>query len=75
MPLNEMDGRVIPLKKALDLAAKALSQGMAIPEDAQALLAKPFIPGWLYRWMGAYGWRQQAKQHDADKILKRQPYL
>ena len=75
MPLNELDGRVISLKKALDLAAEVLSKGSAIPEDAQALLAKPFIPSWLYRWMGAYGWRQQAKQYGADKNLKRQPYL
>jgi len=74
-PLNELDGRAIPLRKALDLAAEALAQGLAIPDEAQALLAKPFIPGWLYRWMGAFGWRQQAKKYGADKNLKRQPYL
>jgi len=74
-PLNEMDGRVLQLKKALDLAAESLAQGMAIPEEVQALLAKPFIPGWFYRWMGVYGWRQQAKKYDADKNMKRQPYL
>ena len=74
-PLNELDGRVIPLKKALDLAAESLSQGMAIPPEAQALLAKPFVPGWLYRLAGIYGWGQQAKQYGADKLLKRQPYL
>jgi multimeric flavodoxin WrbA len=75
LPLSELDGRVIPLKKALDLAAEALAQGLAIPEEAQALLAKPFIPGWLYRWMGAFGWRQQAKHYGAEKSLKRQPYF
>lgn len=75
MPLNELDGRVLQLKKALDLAAESLAQGIAIPDEAQALLAKPFIPSWLYRWMGAYGWRQQAKGYGAEKILKRQPYL
>ena len=32
MPLNELDGRVIPLKKALDLAAESLAQGIAIPD-------------------------------------------
>jgi hypothetical protein len=73
-PLQEMDGRVIPLKQALDLAAKALAQGMAIPGEARALLAKPFIPGWLYRAMGVYGWRQQAKRYGAEHVLKRQPY-
>lgn len=74
-PLNELDGRAIPLKKALDLAAESLARGTEIPQEAQALLAKPFIPGWLYRAMGVYGWRQQAKQYSADKLLKRQPYL
>jgi Flavodoxin-like fold len=74
-PLNELDGRVIPLKKALDLAAESLAQGMAIPAEAQALISKPFIPSWLYRAMGVYGWQQQAKPYRADKSLKRQPYL
>lgn len=73
-PLNEVDGRVIPLKKALYLAAEALAQGQTIPEKAQQLLAKPFIPGWMYRWMGLYGWRQQAKQYGMEKSLNRRPY-
>jgi hypothetical protein len=74
-PLNELDGRVIPLKKALDLAAEALARGTSIPSAAQALLAKPFIPGWLYRAMGVYGWRQQARPYGVEKVIKRQPYL
>jgi multimeric flavodoxin WrbA len=74
-PLNEMDGRVIPLKKALNLAAEALARGESIPSEAQALLAKPFIPAWLYRAMGVYGWRQQAKPYGVEKVIKRQPYL
>jgi multimeric flavodoxin WrbA len=73
-PLNEMDGRAIVLKQALDLAAEALAQGRAIPQAAQALWAKPFIPAWLYRLAGVYGWRQQAKGWGAEKALKRQPY-
>ena len=75
MPLNEMDGRVIPLKKALDLAAEALAQGMAIPQEAQALLAKPFIAGWLYRLMGVYGWRQQARRFGVERNMKNKPYI
>jgi hypothetical protein len=73
-PLNELDGRVIPLKKALALAAEMLAQGGPIPPEAQELLAKPFIPAWMYRWMGIYGWRQRAKQYGMDKSLKHQPY-
>jgi multimeric flavodoxin WrbA len=75
MSLNEMDGRVIPLKKALDLAAEALAQGSAIPQEAQTLLAKPFVPAWLYRSIGLFGWKQQAKPYGAEKSLSRQPYL
>ena len=74
-PLNELDGRVTPLKKALDLAAESLARGASIPQEAQALLAKPFIPAWLYRAMGVYGWQQQAKPYSTEKSLKRQPYL
>jgi multimeric flavodoxin WrbA len=73
-PLNEMDGRVISLKKALDLAAEALAQGEAIPQAAQDFIAKPFIPAWLYRLSGVHGWKQQAKRWGAEKLLKRQPY-
>jgi multimeric flavodoxin WrbA len=73
-PLNEMDGRVIPLKKALDLAAKALAKGNSIPQAAQDFIAKPFIPAWLYRISGVFGWKQQAKHWGVEKSLKRQPY-
>ncbi|HUH96087.1 MAG TPA: NAD(P)H-dependent oxidoreductase, partial [Anaerolineales bacterium] len=75
IPLNEMDGRAIPLKKALDLAAASLRHGAAIPPEAQALLARPFIPAWLYRAMGVYGWRQQAKEYGAAGKMRDRPYL
>lgn len=73
-PLNEMDGRAIVLKQALDLAAEALAHGKPIPQAAQDLWVKPFIPAWLYRTMGAFGWRQQSKRWGAEKFIKRQPY-
>jgi hypothetical protein len=28
----------------------------------------------MYRLMGVYGWRQQAKQYGMERNLKRQPY-
>lgn len=74
MPLNELDGRVNMLKKALDLSAAALRQGQPIPDEARALLAKPFVPAWMYRAMGIIGWRQQAKEYGMQTTLKRQPY-
>ncbi len=74
-PLDEMDGRAIPIKKALGLAAAALAEGKPIPQAAHDLMAKPIIPGWLYQFFGDYGWRQQAKHYGVDKSIKRQPYV
>src|SRR5574341_54563 len=73
-PLNELDGRAIPLKKSLEIAAEALAAGNSIPQAAKDLMAKPAIPGWMYLLVGAYGWKQQAKQYGMEKLLKRQPY-
>jgi multimeric flavodoxin WrbA len=73
-PLSELDGRGNALKMALDMAAKALAQGHAIPTLAQEYLAKPAIPGWLYRLVGGIGWRQQAKRYGAEKLLRNRPY-
>jgi hypothetical protein len=73
-PLNELDGRALPIKKSLELAAAALAVGKPIPQAARDLLAKPAIPKWLYLLSGAYGWRQQAKPYGMEKSLKRQPY-
>ncbi len=74
-PLNELDGRAVPLKGALDLAAEALANGQPVPQSARDLLAKPVIPAWMYTLMGKYGWQQQAKGFNVHKIMKRQPYL
>jgi len=75
VPLNEMDGRAIPLKKSLELAAVSLANGQPIPQSARDLLAKPVIPNWMYKLFGGFGWAQQAKQYGMQKEMKRQPYL
>jgi multimeric flavodoxin WrbA len=75
VPLNEMDGRAMPIKQALNIAAEALAEGQPIPQTAQELLGKPVIPNWLYKLFGGYGWKQSAKQYGVQKKLKRQPYL
>ena len=74
-PLAEAGGPAIPIRKALDLAAEALLQGQPIPQSAIDLLAKPIIPGWAYRAMGIFGWRQQAKQYGVQNIMNRKTYL
>ncbi len=61
-PLAQADGRANLVKKPLELAAEALGQGQAIPEEAQTLMAKPVVPYWVYRLVGGMSWRQQAKR-------------
>jgi multimeric flavodoxin WrbA len=73
-PLAEAGGRAVPLRNALDLAAAALAQGQPIPETARALLAKPLVPQWLYRAIGAVVWRLQARRWNAQRSLRREPY-
>jgi len=75
IPLNELDGRAIPIKTSLDLAAEALANGQPIPRSAKDLLAKPIIPNWAYTLQGQLGWRMAAKQYGTQNQLKRQPYL
>ncbi|MCA2001916.1 MAG: NAD(P)H-dependent oxidoreductase [Chloroflexi bacterium] len=73
-PLEKAGGQVIPLKKALELAAHSLSVGQPIPAEAQKFIEKPFIPAWLYHLLGGVGWKQQAKRWGAQNDMKRTPY-
>ncbi|MEJ2597017.1 MAG: NAD(P)H-dependent oxidoreductase [Anaerolineales bacterium] len=73
-PLQELDGRAIPIRKSLELAAEALAGGESIPQEARDLLTRPTVPSWLYRLVGAYGWRQRAKQYGMQRKIKDRPY-
>jgi hypothetical protein len=73
-PLAQGGGKTIPIRKPLELAAEGLVQGQAIPKAAQDLLGKPIVPHWVYRLMGGFGWKQQAKRYGAQKLLRQQPY-
>ncbi|HTY74635.1 MAG TPA: hypothetical protein VMD05_03615 [Candidatus Nanoarchaeia archaeon] len=73
-PLGELGGMVRNQKKALEVAAEALSQGEAIPEKAIALISKIGIPKWLYLWMGNRGWKQEAKQQIDTKEMYNKPF-
>jgi len=73
-PLAELDGRAIPIRKSLELAAEALALGQVIPVEAQDILAKPVVPNWVYRLMSTLGWKQRAKRYGAQKSLRRKPY-
>ncbi len=75
VPLNEMDGRAMPLKKSLELSAVSLALGMLIPQEARDILSRPLIPNWMYKLFGGFGWKQQAKQYGVNNQLRKQPYL
>jgi len=73
-PLKDLDGRVISIKKALELSAIALADGQPIPKSARDLMSKPIIPNWLYKMFGSFGWKQAAKQYGVQKQLFAKPY-
>jgi multimeric flavodoxin WrbA len=73
-PLEQLDGRAIPIKKSLEIAADALAAGESIPAAASELLARPAVPNWLYLLLGAYGWRQQAGRYGVRRKIKDRPY-
>ncbi len=73
-PLNQAGGPAIPIRKALEWAAAALAAGEPLPPAAVSLLARPVIPGWMYRLIGGFGWRQQAKKFGVQRLLRRKTY-
>jgi hypothetical protein len=73
-PLDELGGRVRNQKKALEIAADALSQGEAIPEKAVALISKIGIPKSFYIWIGNRGWKQEAERQNTIKELYQKPF-
>jgi multimeric flavodoxin WrbA len=73
--LVKAGGKAIRIRKGLELTATALAQEQAVPDEAREMLAKPVIPNWLYRFTGKMRWNRWAKDHGAQKLLKRQPYL
>ena len=60
--------------RALDITATALAGNKPIPAEAVSLMAKPSIPTWLYRAVGNYGWRRQAKLSETTGKLYQRPY-
>jgi hypothetical protein len=61
-PLEEVGGLTRSLRQGLDLAAEALLAGRPVPEEAQALLARPAVPSRLYTALGSIGWLRAARR-------------
>jgi hypothetical protein len=73
-PLPELGGRAVNIMHSLDLAAGALAQGLPVPQQARALLARPVTPNWVYRLIGGIGWNIQARRYGVSGALRRRPY-
>lgn len=72
--LTEQGGPLIPYKKALERVAKALAEGNPVPHEARRQLAKPFIPAWLYRFVGSRNWKKQARNNGVLEKINDRPW-
>jgi NAD(P)H-dependent FMN reductase len=72
-PLRKIKGMMRSAVAALDLTAAALAAGRAVPDEAVALMAKPALPRFAYRFMANYGWRSQLKKESGGTPLDAQP--
>jgi hypothetical protein len=73
-PLEEVSGMARNVVSALDMVAGALAAGRPAPEEAIALMARPFIPATAYMLMGDLGWLMQARQNRALTRLGARPF-
>jgi len=73
-PLESLGGKAAFVRSALALAATALAAGKPVPEEAVALMSKPFAPAWLYRLFGNLGWRLEARRSRPARSLRDRPY-
>jgi hypothetical protein len=73
-PLESKGRMVRNVSRALALSADALAEGDPVPEEAVRLMAKPLVPARMYTWLGAAGWKRQAKKHGVADKLGDRPY-
>lgn len=73
-PLEKAGGMVRHARRALDMAAAALAAGQPVPAEAARLMAKPFVPRWLYMLVGNLGWKRRARNHGASARLDARPH-
>ncbi len=71
--IEELGGQTRNLRRGLDLAAEALAAGRAVPEEVQAMLARPAIPHRLYTALGNVGWLRAAFRQGTLRKLGDRP--
>jgi hypothetical protein len=72
--LADLGGPVTPYKKALDQVAEAIAAGNPVPEETRQQLARPFIPAWIYRFVGSRNWKKQARRNGIIDKIDNRPY-
>lgn len=73
-PLKEQSGMLRNVIKSLDLTCEALVNNQSIPSEAKNLMEKPFVPKWLYLFIGNMGWKKAAKKNGCSGELYARPY-
>lgn len=71
--LEEVGGMARNVRTGLDLAADALLAGRPVPEEAQALLARPMVGSRLYTALGNVGWLRTARRNGTLRRLWDRP--
>jgi multimeric flavodoxin WrbA len=72
--LADLGSRARNVRRALALAANAVAQGRVVPDEAKALAGTLAIPAWLYRFLGDWGFRRDARRHGTRSRLGDRPY-
>lgn len=72
-PLYGLGGRARHVRRGLDLAAEALLAGRDVPEQAQALLARPMIPSRIYTVIASIRWLRAGRRHGTLRRLRDRP--
>ncbi|MHB9094905.1 MAG: NAD(P)H-dependent oxidoreductase [Eubacteriales bacterium] len=73
-PLEKLGGMMRNVRNALDLTAGALAEGRPVPEEADGLMRKPSMPGWIYLFIGNLMWKIRARKNGAFKKINDRPY-
>lgn len=72
-PLEEVRGMTRHVRRGLDLAAEALLADRIVPEEAQALFARPMVSSRLYTALGDIGWLRMARRKGTLRRLRDRP--
>ncbi len=72
--LDKLGFMVRNITKSLDLTADDLANGKVLSHQAVTLMAKPLMPAWIYKLIGEFSFKRQAKKHQVYKNLEDCPY-